>query len=104
MPLALNLERRPLKIAEAKPAAATDIDGSWEGTLDVGSTKLRIIYQIANTQDGLTAKMQSPDQTPAWSSAYSMTRSGTSVTIPIKANGSTYAGKLSADLGSIDGT
>jgi hypothetical protein len=33
-----------------------------------------------------------------------MSRSGASVTIPIKANGSTYEGKLSADLASIDGT
>jgi hypothetical protein len=104
MPLELTLERGAFKIAEAKPAAPSDIDGSWQGALDAGSTKLRIIYQIANTQEGLTAKMQSPDQTPAWSSAYPMSRSGASVTIPIKANGSTYEGKLSADLASIDGT
>lgn len=104
MPLELNLERGVFKIAEAKPAAASDIDGNWQGTLDIGSQKLRIIYQIANTQDGLTAKLQSPDQGGTWTAAYPMTRSGVNVTIPIKAIGSTYAGKLSADLTSIDGT
>jgi hypothetical protein len=33
-----------------------------------------------------------------------MTRDASSITIPIKANGSTYEGKISADIGSIDGT
>ncbi len=104
MPLELTLERGAFKIAEAKPAAPSDIDGNWQGTLAMGFGNLRIIYQIANTQDGLTAKLQSPDQGGSWTSAYPMTRSGTSVTIPIKAIGSTYEGKLSADLASIDGT
>jgi hypothetical protein len=102
--LELNLERGPLKIAESKPAPPTDIDGNWQGTLDLGSAKLRLVYQIANTQDGLIAKMQSPDQGASWSSAYPITRSGANITIPIKANGSTYDGKLSSDLSSIDGT
>jgi hypothetical protein len=104
MPLELNLERGSLKVVEAKPAAPTDVDGSWQGTLDAGTVKLRLVYKIENTQDGLTAKMQSPDQSPGWTSAYPITRNGASLTIPIKANGSTYEGKLSADLASIEGT
>jgi hypothetical protein len=104
MSLELNLERSGLKVVEAKPAAATDIDGTWQGALDTGSMKLRLHYKIENTEQGLTGKMQSPDQGSTWTSPFPITRSGASITIPIKAIGSTYEGKLSADLGSIEGT
>lgn len=104
-PLELNLTRAVVGAhSTPKPAAPSDIDGTWQGTLDLGSQTLRIVYKIENTSDGLTASMQSPDQAPAWTTAYPMTRDGLSITIPIKANGSTYDGKLSADKGSIEGT
>jgi hypothetical protein len=103
-PLELNLKRGVALASASKPAPPTDIDGTWQGTLDAGTIKLRVLYKIENTQDGLTAKLQSPDQSPAWSSAYPITRNGPNITIPIKANGSTYEGKLSGDLGSIEGT
>jgi hypothetical protein len=48
--------------------------------------------------------MQSPDQNPAWTSAYLFTRNGSSIVIPIKVNGSIYEAKLSSDLSSMDGT
>lgn len=104
MPLELNLDRGGLKVVEAKSAVPTDIDGTWQGTLDTGSKKLRLVYKIENTEQGLTAKIQSPDQGSTWTSAFPVTRSGASITIPIKAIGSTYEGKLSADLASIEGT
>jgi hypothetical protein len=47
--------------------------------------------------------MQSPDQNPAWTSPYPLTRNGASIAVSIKVNGSIYEAKLSADLGSIDG-
>ncbi len=87
-----------------KPAAPTDMDGTWEGTIDLGTTKLRILYKIENTEAGLTAKMQSPDQNQAWTSGYLLTRNGSSIVIPIRVNGSIYEAKLSADLGSMSGT
>jgi len=105
MPLELNFKRGAAPAPpEHKPAAPSDIDGTWLGTLDAGGTKLRIAFKIVNTQDGLTAAMQSPDQSPAWIDATSVTRSGSAVTIALKGLGITFEGKIGADLGSIDGS
>ena len=59
--LPLNLERGSIK-TEHKPAKPSDIDGAWMGTLDLQSVKLRLVFHIVNTEDGLTATADSPDQ------------------------------------------
>lgn len=102
-PLTLNLTRAAAKPAP-KPAAPSDIDGSWLGTLDVSAARLRVVFKIVNTGDGLTAMMQSPDQSPVWVAASSVTRSGSALTVELKGIGVTYDGKISVDLNSIDGT
>ena len=105
MPLELNFKRGVAPAApEHKPAAPSDIDGTWQGALDAGTTKLRIVFKIVNTADGLTATMQSPDQSPALIPATSVTRGGGTLTIALKPMGITFEGKIAADLGSIDGT
>jgi hypothetical protein len=109
-PLPLNFTRAPAQAAAApspaapKPAPPSEIDGTWQGTLDTGALKLRILFKIVNTQDGLTAQMQSPDQTPVWIPASSVTRNAGALTITLKGVGITFDGKISADLSSIDGT
>jgi len=104
-PMELNFKRGTFAEKPApKPAAATDIDGTWLGTLDTGAIKLRIVFKIVNTADGLTAQMQSPDQGPSWISASSVTRSGGTLTIEIKTVGGVFEGKIAPDLSSIDGT
>jgi hypothetical protein len=106
-PLALNFRRAAAAEAAPppapKPAPPTDIDGTWTGVLDAGTTKLRILFEIVNTQDGLTATMQSPDQSPVWIPAASVKRSGSSLTIEIKGIGALYDGKIADGLGTIDG-
>ena len=87
-----------------KPAPPTDIDGSWTGILDAGTMKLRVIFKIVNTQDGLTATMQSPDQSPTWIPATAVKRAGSSLTIEIKSIGASFEGKIADDKTSIDGT
>jgi fermentation-respiration switch protein FrsA (DUF1100 family) len=103
-PLELNFKRGAPAQAAPKPDAPSDIDGTWLGSLDTGAIKLRIVFKIVNTQDGLTAQLQSPDQSPAWLPATSVTRSGSSLTIDLKALGAVFEGKIAADLGSIEGT
>ena len=106
-PLTLNFRRATAAEAAPppapKPAPPTDIDGTWTGVLDAGTVKLRIIFKIVNTQDGLTAKMQSPDQSPIWVPATSVKRSGASLTIEIKSIGVLYDGKIADGLATIDG-
>ena len=103
-PLELNFRRAPAQAAAPKPAAPSDIDGTWLGSLDTGAIKLRIVFKIVNTQDGLTAQLQSPDQSPAWIPATSVKRSGSSLAFEIKSLAVVFEGKIAADLGSIDGT
>jgi pimeloyl-ACP methyl ester carboxylesterase len=99
-PLKLDFKRAPAKAA----VPPSEIDGTWLGTLDTGALKLRIVFKIVNTQDGLTAQMQSPDQSPVWLSATSVKRSGNVLMITIDAIQAAFEGKIAADLNSIDGT
>jgi hypothetical protein len=107
-PLELNFRRAPASQAMApqapKPAPPTDIDGTWTGNLEAGGTTLRIVFTVVNTQDGLTAKMQSPDQSPIWVAATAVKRDGSSLTIELKGIGATFAGQITANRNSIDGT
>jgi len=104
-PMELNFKRGVFAAAPApKPAAPSDIDGTWLGTLDTGAIKLRILFKIVNTADGLTAQMQSPDQGSTWIPASPVTRSGATLTIEIKPIGVVFAGKIAPDLATIDGT
>lgn len=101
--LPLNFKRAVAQPAP-KPAPPSEIDGTWLGTLDAGNAKLHLFFKIVNTQDGLTATMQSSDQSPQWIPATSITRTGTSLTIEIKGIGASFAGKIGADRSSISGT
>ena len=104
-PLELNWKRGSFAAAPPpKPAAPSDIDGSWLGTLDAGAIKLRIIFKIVNTADGLTAQMQSPDQSSVWISASKVKRDGSKLTIEITSIGVVYECNISADLTSIEGS
>ena len=102
-PAELDLKHTPAQAA-AKPAVPSDIDGLWLGTLDAGATKLRLVLKIANGPDGLTASLQSPDQSQQWLPANSATRSGDSLNFTIESLGVVYDGKIDAGLNSIDGT
>ncbi len=42
--------------------AATDITGDWNGMLDAGGQKLRLVFHISATEEGLSATLDSPDQ------------------------------------------
>ena len=103
-PLPLEFKRAvaPLK-TEHKPAKASDIDGTWMGSLDTGALKLRVVFHILNTEDGLTATMDSPDQGMKGMPASSVTRNGTSVKIEAKGIGGVFEGTIAADQSSIDG-
>lgn len=103
IPLEFKRATAPIK-TEHKPAKPSDIDGAWLGTLDLGSMTLRVVFHIVNSEDGLTATMDSPDQNANGIPTNSVTRNGSSLKIEIKSIGGAYEGKIAADLSSIDGT
>ena len=88
---------------EPKPAKPSDIDGAWIGTLDTGAIKLRVVFHIVNTADGLTATLDSPDQGMKGLPTSSVTHAGSSLKIEASRIGGVFEGKIAADLSSIDG-
>lgn len=104
-PLPLDFKRAtaPVK-TEHKPAKPSDIDGTWMGSLDTGAIKLRVVFHIVNTEDGLTATMDSPDQGAKGLPVTSVTRDGASLKMEAKQIGGVFDGKIAADRSSIDGT
>ena len=65
--------------------------------------KLRVVAHIANTADGLTATMDSPDQGASGIPA-SVTRDGAAFKLEVKAVGAVFEGKINQGLDAIDGT
>jgi hypothetical protein len=103
LPLVLKRSKDQAEV-EYKPAAPSDIDGAWLGTLDTGALKLRVVFRITNTQDGLTAALDSPDQGMTGMPGTSVTRDGPSLKIDTSQIDGSFSGKVAADLASIDGT
>jgi fermentation-respiration switch protein FrsA (DUF1100 family) len=90
---------------EHTPAKPSDIDGAWMGTLEVGSgIKLRVVFHIVNTENGLTATLDSPDQGVKGLPTTKVTRDGATLKIEIEKISGTFEGVIAADLSSIDGT
>ena len=102
LPLEFKRATTPIK-TEHKPAKPSDIDGAWMGTLDTGALKLRVVFHILNTEDGLTATMDSLDQGMKGLPTTTVTRDGSSLKIEAKNIGGVFEGKIAPDLSSIDG-
>jgi len=102
LPLDFTRGTTPIKI-EHKPAKPSDIDGTWMGTLDTGMAKLRVVFHIVNTEDGLIATIDSPDQGAKGLPTTSVTRDASTLKIEANSIGGSYEGKIVPDLSSIDG-
>jgi fermentation-respiration switch protein FrsA (DUF1100 family) len=104
-PLPLDFTRAVKQAkTEHKAVKPSDIDGTWAGSLDTGSVKLRIVFHITNTEDGLTATMDSPDQGATGIPVTSISRDGSSLKIELKQADGVFEGKLDEKLTTIDGT
>ena len=104
LPLTFNRAQPQAAAPAPRPAAPTDIDGTWQGTLDTPAGNLRILFKIANMDNGLTATVQSPDQSPLWMPTTSVTRTGNKLTIVMKGLGASYDGEINAGKDTVSGT
>jgi fermentation-respiration switch protein FrsA (DUF1100 family) len=101
-PLPLDFKR---SAKEHKPAKPSDIDGAWMGTLEVGGgIKLRVVFHIVNTENGLTATLDSPDQGVKGLPTTKVTRAGATLKIEVETISGTFYGQIDADSSSIVGT
>jgi hypothetical protein len=89
--------------AEHKPAPPSDIDGEWFGTLDTGPAKLHLVFHIVNSEDGLTATMDSLDQGAKGIPVTAVTRNGTMLKLDMKQLAGGFEGKISTDASAIEG-
>lgn len=103
-PLPLDLKRAPkLPQTEQKLAKPSDIDGTWAGAMDAGSFKLRVVFHITNTADGLAATMDSPDQGVNGVPVTAVNRNGSTLKLELKQSGGVFEGKFDESLATIDG-
>jgi len=93
----------PMPLAWTRAVKPSDLDGAWEGVLDVGQ-KLRVILHLTTTKDGLAATLDSPDQGAGGIGATAVKRDGSSLTVEIANIGAKYQGTIAKDYSSIDGT
>jgi len=94
---------KPMQLNLVRAAKPSDIDGAWEGTLDVGQ-KLRLVLHLTTTQSGLEADLDSPDQGAAGIAATSVKRDAASLTVEIAMIGAKFQGTVSKDGATIEGT
>ena len=79
--------------------------GTWEGSLDVGGTQLRIVFHVERGDDGsLGGTMDSPDQGGFGIGLSGVTVEGSDVTFGVAAVGGEYTGTLSETGDEIGGT
>lgn len=103
LPLDFKKANVPIK-AEHKPAKPSDIDGSWWGTLDTGVSKLRLVFHILNTEDGLVATLDSLDQNVKGLPVTTVTRKDASIRMELKQIAGVFEGKIDKEVTSMDGT
>jgi len=94
--------QRPAR--HAAPVTAPSLDGAWAGALDVGGTKLRLVFHLATTPAGLTATFDSPDQGANGLPTSSVTRSGDTLRIEAAQIHGVFEGTIAKDHSTITGT
>jgi hypothetical protein len=82
----------------------SDIDGTWEGVLDAGSEKLRLVLHILTYEDGMTARLDSPDQNAIGIPITTISREGTKLKFELKQIGGSFEGSLNPELTTVSGT
>ena len=106
LPLSFEHYVEKPKPARTGPAAKpSDIDGTWEGKVDIGAQTLRVVFHIKTDEDGnLTATMDSPDQNASDIPVTTVKRDGKNLKMEIRGIGAEYEGTINDAKNKIDGT
>ncbi|WP_127844169.1 alpha/beta hydrolase family protein [Psychroflexus aestuariivivens] len=79
-----------------------NITGDWNGVLDVQGMKMRLVFHIENTEEGLASIMDSPDQNVSGIPVTSTEFKNDTLTLKVKNAGIEYIGVLN-DTGDVEG-
>src|SRR5213078_3601336 len=86
--------QKPAPPADSSPS----VIGTWEGTLDAGAAKLRLVLHIEGVKDGaLVARLDSPDQGATDLPIDSLSVAGNTLHFEMKSLAAMYEGKLESD-------
>jgi hypothetical protein len=103
-PVPLQLKHAAAQAATA-PATRAGIAGDWEGTLNAGPAKLRLVLHLVEGKDGgWTATLDSVDQGANGIPVSSVTVNGSKLNLTMDAVHGTYEGTINKDTSEIDGT
>jgi hypothetical protein len=95
MPFALTWKGEP-KI-EAPPKSTTitsDLEGTWNGTLSVGATELRLVLKLTNSDQGARGEIVSLDQGNAEIPITQIIQDGAKLTFTVSSIGARYEGEV----------
>src|SRR5262245_43740006 len=84
---------------EKKTPKPSDIDGAWIG----GPSRLRLVLHIITYEDGMTAKLDSPDQDAFGIPVTAITRDGAELKFEVKSIAGSYEGKINPERTTISG-
>jgi len=87
----------------AQQTEQSPIEGSWEGTLDAGLVKLRVILHVMKKDGTLSATLDSPDQGATGLTIDSINLNEDRVRFEMKSLSAGFEGKLSKDGSQISG-
>ena len=97
----------PLNLSPGLPGAkavVAGMDGTWEGSMRLNGTDLRLVLRVRTTDQGTTALLDSPDQMATGLPVQGFAREGDTVRFTIASGNQTYRAQLAPDGRSMDGT
>lgn len=81
----------------------SDIDGDWEGALEAGAQKLRLVLHIVSYEDGMSARLDSPDQNLMGLPVTTISRDGAKLRFEMKQLTGVFEGTIDKELKTISG-
>ena len=94
----VNLKRVTWQAKVPRPAAPTIFDGDWEGVEDEGrGITLHFIFHLRNTEDGLMALLDCPEEKFKGALASKVSYNQNSRQISITLSQTVFTGRMSAD-------
>ena len=95
----------PRPVGAQAPVGPQAFQGIWEGTLDAGSARLRLVLHVTVEEDGsMTGALDSPDQGASGIPATSVAVADGGLVFTIASLAARYEGKLASDGATLEGT
>ena len=84
---------------ERQPRAGiATLEGVWQGTLDAGAAKLRLVLKVVKNNDAkLIGTLDSPDQNASGITVSSIDQTSDSIKLELTSIGASYRGKMSPE-------